>query len=111
MEQILLISAFSAFLTLWIVSVVFYTPACFRLRSLIDSIDRDGEPNVIRIKSSLEYSFKTLENWLISLPASDKYLKHHLVVRAAQRMYACRIIMSISIVILIISILILLVQG
>jgi hypothetical protein len=108
MKQVLLMLSSCAFITLWVISVIFYMPACIRLRSLMDSVDDDGIPTLTRIKSSIKYSYKTFENSLISLPTSDKYLKHTLIAVTVRKIRIYRSIVGVALFILIISVLVLL---
>tara|TARA_B110000091_G_C13553277_1_gene365368 strand:+ start:125 stop:289 length:165 start_codon:yes stop_codon:yes gene_type:complete len=43
METLLLILTFGSFLIFWVTAVIFYTPACFNLQAMIDSVNKNGE--------------------------------------------------------------------
>ena len=95
METILLILTFGSFLIFWVVTVIFYTPACFNLRTMIDSIDADGE--LTKTKAPISWyltNFHTLDCWTIGLPKADKYLKYEKLKRTTNRIRNCRKIMA-----------------
>ena len=48
MENVLIILTFGSFLVFWVTTVIFYTPACFNLKTMIDSINKDGEEFTIK---------------------------------------------------------------
>ena len=91
--------------------VIFYTPSCFRLRAMIDLIDEFGELNAHKIKWSIGYNLHTLDNWLISIPTSKKYLKYELVTKTIERIKNYRTVLGISITVLIICVLILMANS
>jgi hypothetical protein len=71
-----------SFLLCWLVIVILYTPSCFNLKTMIDSINYDGK--LTKTKAPLSMYFKTintLECWTISLPKDEKYLKYERVRR------------------------------
>lgn len=83
-----------SFLIFWIVLVGFYTPDCFNLCTMMDSIDLDGE--LIKTRAPLKWyltNFHTLTCWTISLPKSEKYLKYDIVNKAVKRISKSRRIM------------------
>ena len=94
MESTLLILTSVSFLIFFLVLVFFYTPDCFNLRVMMDSIDSDGELTKIRApKSWYLNNIRTLDCWLISLPKSEKYLKHEQIKQATIRVRNYRKIM------------------
>jgi hypothetical protein len=104
METILLILTSFSFLIFWIETVMFYTPDCFNLRTMIDSIDRDGE--LTKTKASTSWyltNFHTLDCWTISLPKTEKYLKYDIVNKTANRIRVSRMIMAYTAPMMIIS--------
>ena len=103
METILLILIIFSFLIFLIVIVIFYTPDCFNLRTMIDSIDCYGE--LIKTKAPTSWyltNFHTLECWTISLPKSEKYLKYEIVNKTVNRIRVSRKIMAYTAPIMII---------
>jgi hypothetical protein len=79
MDNLALIVVFSSFLFIWIIIVIFYTPACFNLKAMIDSIKKDGK--LTKTKAPLFWyitNIYTIESWTITLPKEDKYLKEKL---------------------------------
>lgn len=103
MESILLIIATITFATFWIVIVILYTPTCFRLRAMIDLIDNGEILEEHKVKWSIGYNLHTFDNWLISIPDSEKYLKYNLVVTTVQKLKRYRTIIGILFPILIAS--------
>lgn len=110
-ETVLPFTAILSFLSLWITMVILYTPSCFKLRAMIDLIDELGELKTNKIKWSIGYNFHTLDNWLISIPTSNKYLKYELVTRTIERIKAYRTILGVSTTLLIICVLVLLANS
>jgi hypothetical protein len=51
--------------TIWIVVIFFYTPACLRLRKMMDLIDREGELNSQTLIWSIQTTGRIAENWFI----------------------------------------------
>jgi hypothetical protein len=95
METILLIFTSVSFLIFWIVTVIFYTPACFNLRTMINSIDADGELTKTQASTSWYMTnFHTIDCWTIILPESDKYLKYEQLKWTTNRIRNCRKIMT-----------------
>ncbi len=95
MEITLLILTSVSFLIFWIVTVVFYTPACFNLRTMMDSIDKDGELTKTQAPTSWYFTnFHTLDCWTIGLPKADKYLKYEKIKRTTNRIRIYRRIMA-----------------
>jgi hypothetical protein len=95
METVLLILISSSFLIFWVTTVIFYTPACFNLKTMIESINRDGE--LTKTKAPLSWyltNFHTLESWTIGLPKSTKYLKYEIVTKTTSRIRLYRKIMA-----------------
>jgi hypothetical protein len=91
MEAILLVLTFGSFLIFWVTTLFFYTPATFNLREMLDSIDETG--NLTRTKAPLSAyltNLETVDNWIMSLPTSDKYLKHDEVKDATVRVRQLR---------------------
>ena len=96
LEDVLLILSAGSFIIFWVTTVIFYTPACHNLREMINSIDEDGEPT--RTKSAQPLygrSAKTVDDWLIRLPSSDKYLQYSIVKRTSRRIRTYRMLMAI----------------
>jgi hypothetical protein len=82
MENTLMTITIISFLLCWLVIVILYTPSCFNLKTMIDSINYDGK--LTKTKAPLSMYFKTintLECWTISLPKDEKYLKYERVRR------------------------------
>ena len=70
---------------------------------MIDSIDRDGE--LTKTKAPISWyliNLKTLENWTISLPKTERYLKYKIVSMTANRIKVSRKIMAYTAPIMII---------
>lgn len=104
METALLILTSGSFLVFWITIVVFYTPSCHNLREMIDSIKQDGD--LTRTKSKWMWygrSAKTIDDWLITLPVEDKYLKYGLVQTTVNRIKIYRRIIMITAPIMVVS--------
>jgi hypothetical protein len=96
LQDVLLILTFGSFIAFWITAVIFYTPACHNLREMINSIDEDGE--LTRSKSSQALygrSAKTVDDWLIRLPSSDKYLQYDIVKKTSNRIRTYRMLMAV----------------
>ncbi|PCI99380.1 MAG: hypothetical protein COB15_04145 [Flavobacteriales bacterium] len=86
MENILLILTSSSFLIFWVTTVIFYTPACFNLKAMIDSINKDGALTKTKAPFSWYFTnFKTLECWTIKLPKSEKHLKYNKLAKTTVR--------------------------
>jgi hypothetical protein len=103
MESILVGTATITFATFWVIVVIFYTPTCFRLRAMIELIDKGDILEEHKVKWSIGHNQHTVDNWLISIPSSEKYLKYQLVVATVQKLKRYRIIISVLIPILVIS--------
>lgn len=91
METILLIITFGSFLLIWIVMIIIYTPACFNLKTMIDSINKDGE--LTKTKAPFRWyltNYYTLECWTISLPKTEKYLKYDIVSKTTNKIKISR---------------------
>src|SRR6267154_645869 len=108
MKTILLLISTLSFLSTWITAVVLYMPSCFRLRAMIDLIDKNDNLKADKIKWSIGYNLHTVDNWLISIPTSEKYLRYELVTRTIKKINFQRTVLGISTVTLIVSALILL---
>jgi hypothetical protein len=108
MNQILLLIAISSFVTIWIVMIIFYTPSCFRLRAMVDQIDKEGELKKQKVNWRIGRNIETLNNWLISIPTSKKYLQYDILTITVGKIQTYRTILGISAALLIISTLILL---
>jgi hypothetical protein len=109
MESILLIFIFVSFLTFWVTIVIFYTPACFNLKTMLDSINNDGE--LTKTKAPVSWyltNFQTFDCWTISLPKTEKYLTYEKVNKTVNRIKLCRKIMTYTLPIMIICVAILL---
>jgi hypothetical protein len=91
MEAFLLVLTFGSFLIFWVTVIFFYTPVTFNLREMLDSIDETG--NLTRTKAPLTAyltSLETVDNWIMTTPTSDKYLKYDEVKRATTRIKKLR---------------------
>ena len=103
MEKILLILSTLSFLFLWIIIIVIYTPNCYNLQVMIDSIDQNGI--LTETEAPLHWyltNMHTVECWTISLPDDEKYLKYEIVTRTWGRVQLCRKIMVYTLPIMII---------
>lgn len=86
METALLTLTFGSFLIFWIVTILFYTPACFELKNMMVSIDTKGKlPQKAPTSSSISH-FHTIHCWTISLPTSEKYLKFEELQKITKRL-------------------------
>ena len=95
METILLIVTFGNFLIFWVVTIIFYTPACYNLRTMIDSIDSGGELTKTQAPTSWYLTnIHIVDCWTIGLPKSDKYLKYYQLERTTKRIKTDRKIMT-----------------
>ena len=74
---------------------------------MIDLIDEKGELKTNKIKWSIGYNLHTVDNWLISIPTSDKYLRYEMVTRTIKRIQTYRTVLGISATVLVVSVLIL----
>jgi hypothetical protein len=80
----------------------FYTPACFNSRTMMDSIDADGELTKTQAPTSWYFTnFHTVDCWIIGLPKSDKYLKYEQLKRATNQIRNCGKIMTYTALIMI----------
>jgi len=95
METLLLILTFGSFLIFWIITVIFYTPASFNLKTMIDDIDRNCELTKTKAPTSWYLTnFHTIESWTIGLPKTDKYLKYEILEKTTKRIRLYRKIMA-----------------
>lgn len=63
---------------------------------MINSIDEDGD--LTRTKSHQPFygrSAKTVDDWLIRLPSSDKYLQYEIVKKTSNRIRTYRKLMAV----------------
>jgi hypothetical protein len=104
MENTLGVIAGISFVLFWVMVVIFYTPSCFNLKTMIDSINYDGK--LTKTKAPLSMYLKnmnTLECWIIPLPKADKYLKHEILRKAINHIRIYRIVISFLLIVVIIS--------
>ncbi len=95
MKTILLLLTIASCLILWISIVIFYTPACYNLKTMIDDIDKNGE--LKKTKAPISWYFTnlhTIEIWTISLPKSEKYLRFEIVEKTILQIQLHRKIMK-----------------
>ncbi len=95
METLLFILTLGSLLIFWTTIVIFYTPASFNLKTMIDDIDRNGE--LTKIKAPIIWyltNSHTLICWTIGLPKTDKYLKYEIVKKTTKRLRLYRKIMA-----------------
>jgi len=91
METFFVLLTAGSFLILWVTVLIFYTPATFNLREMLDSIDETGE--LTRTKAPISAyltNIETLDNWTISIPTAEKYLKHDEVQQTTERVKKLR---------------------
>jgi hypothetical protein len=103
MEPFLTIVTIVSFLILWVTILYYYTPATFDLREMLDSIDKDGRPKLSESPfQRIILDFEAVENWLITIPTAEKYLKFEEVRTTADRVkkYRKRIIIVSPIVLI-----------
>jgi hypothetical protein len=91
MEEFLTIVTSVSFLVLWVTVLFYYTPATFDLREMLDSIDKDGSPKLSESPfARIILSFEAVENWLITIPTAERYLKFEEVKTTTDRVRKLR---------------------
>ena len=91
MENFFVLLSSVSFLILGVTVLIFYTPAIFNLREMMDSIDETGE--LTRTKAPISAyltNLETLDNWTISIPTSEKYLKYDEVRQTGEKVKKLR---------------------
>jgi hypothetical protein len=94
MEFILIILTAISFLIFWVTTVRFCTPACFNLKTMMNSIEKDGVLTRVKAPRSWRFfNFQTLDCWEIKLPTTENHLKYKQLEIAVKRIKTCREIM------------------
>jgi len=105
MMDFFIVLSILSFLSFIVVLITYYTPACFKLKALISSID--SNKGIVMHYQDIKWhavNNYTIEYWTQKLPKKEKYLSHHKVVNAVYRIRLGRKILLVSFIMMLLSI-------